>query len=1177
MFRPHISRPGHRRQPALALVVLLLCVGGFAVGAGAQGAPAVAPAVIEERVVGPYDVHVLAGGPGLTKPVPPESRVLRGDGAFTLSLWVEMRPDTPRTTLLAGLGDPAAEDFRFLGLMEGRPSLRFGPGSMISATAALPTSGWHCLAATFDGTISILYVDGAEAARGQFATANVAPRLVIAPAATRALQMGEHFGGDVAQVTVLPDAATAPEIRAAASHAPDAALLRWEEAAKPWEVQTRSGRLYLEPQDPSLMPHSRAPLGRPTVKPLPPANAPVLEPLGIAGSWMLRSKWMLQPAPQVAGDGPALSRVGFDDRNWMRATVPGTVLTTMVDRGVYPDPDFGLNNLAIPESLNKQDYWYRIEFPTPREAAGHHAALTFEGINYAAEVWLNGKQIGTVRGAFIRGQFDVSEVLKASGGNALAVRISPPPHPGIPEEESVLAGPGENGGAMCLDGPTFVATEGWDWIPAIRDRNSGLWQDVVLSITDQVRIGDPQVITRLPLPDLSTADVLIDVPVKNLSGAAVGASIKAAFEGVAVTKQAMLPPGESVVRFTAAEFPELHLSHPRLWWPNGYGRPELYHLNLTVNDGTVESDRKQLTFGVREVTYELSLFDSSGRLRRVEVAPTVAHARGEQVVDVRHPAMRQTAEFWASSLTQAGEHSPAVTAVTNEPEFTDLVLKVNGVRIAARGGNWGMDDSRKRVSREHLEPFFRLHRDANINIIRNWVGQNTEEMFYQLADEYGMMVWNDFWASTENYNLEPEDVPLFLANARDVVRRFRNHPSIVMWCGRNEGVPQPVLNLGLIDVLREEDGTRYYTPSSNRVNLRDSGPYHYERPDLYYTTLDKGFSVELGIASLSTRESLQASMAPADQWPVGDAWAYHDWHQGGNGDVHPLLEHMNEQFGAASGLNDFERKMQMYNYVGHRAIFEGFNQHLWSPNSGRMLWMTQPAWPSNLWQILSSDYDTQASYYGVKKACEPLHVQLDLSDFTVSAVNTTQQMASAVAVHATVYSLGGKQLLSRDGTLDLDANAVHPLFALGLAPLFAQEGVVLVKLEMRDARNALVSRNVYWLAAEERQYRKLNTLAPVTLHTKATAAREGDEIVIDVDLSNTASTPAIAAKLTLEDRRSGERILPAYLSDNYVSLLPGETVHVTMHYPIRTAPKPVKLSLRGWNVVETADPVEANF
>jgi len=513
--------------------------------------------------------------------------------------------------------------------------------------------------------------------------------------------------------------------------------------------------------------------------------------------------------------------------------------------------------------------------------------------------------------------------------------------------------------------------------------------------------------------------------------------------------------------------------------------------------------------------------------------------------------------------------------VTDEPGFTDLVIKVNGVRIAARGGNWGMDDSRKRVSREHLEPFFRLHREAHLNIIRNWVGQNTEETFYELADEYGMMVWNDFWASTQDYNVEPQDVPLFLANARDVVRRFRNHPSIILWCGRNEGVPQPVLNEGLIDVFREEDGTRYYTPGSNRIDLRNSGPYLYQDPVLYYTTLDKGFSVELGIASLSTLESLRASIAPADQWPVSDAWAYHDWHQSGNGDVHPFVQHMEQQFGAAGTMEDFERKAQMLNYVDHRAIFEGFNQHLFSPNSGRMLWMTQPAWPSNNWQILSSDYDTQASFYGVKKACEPLHIQLDLSNYMVTAVNTTGDPAKGLRTKATVYAISGKELFTRDMPFDLPANEASPLFALDLAPLFAQEQAVLVLLEMTDKNGATISRNVYWLAGEESGYRKLSAMPAGQISLDTTAREVDGESTVDVVLSNRGTVPVLATKLTLRNAATHERILPAYYSDNYVSLLPGETLQVNIRYPASISGKKVspEIGVRGWNIPESTTEV----
>ena len=1179
-MRTRPSFPFLRAGKMLPILALLPVLSSPSAKGQAQVLP-VKPEV-QERIVGPYDVHVLEGGKGLTKPIPPASRVLEASGSSTLSAWVLLEQNTPRTALIAGIGDPQKQDSRFLGLSDLHPVLRFGKDRELIASKALSSNGWHLLSATFDGTYTRLYIDGVEVAAASPILAQLDPVLTIAPAEELQGETFTHFGGLIAQVTLTPSVLPATALHALAAAPPDPAFLRLEEASQPWPIQVREQAGYLAPQDPALMPHSRAPLGKPVAHPVPPLSANALTPRD-PGSWTISQNWMLTTATQETPDGATLSQASFDTRKWMRATIPGTVLTTMIDRGVYPDSDFGLNNLAIPETLNKQHYWYRVEFETPHETLNHHLTLNFNGINYAAEVWLNGHHIGGIKGAFIRGSFDVSSLLIPDGQNALAVLIFPPPHPGIPNEQSLLGGPGENGGAMVLDGPTFVATEGWDWIPAIRDRNIGIWQDVVLSVSDQLQLGDPQVVTHLPLPDVSSAEVEISVPVQNLSSQPVDATLHARFEGVDIARTISVSPGQTKLTLSSAEFPQLHLEHPRLWWPNGYGRPDLYHLKLSIDEGTHESDHRDTAFGIREITYQLSLFDSTGKLRRVEVSPTEARMRKEQVVDVRHEGMRnREAEFYSASLTPVGEHSPAVKPVIDEPGLTDLVLKVNGVRIAARGGNWGMDDSRKRVSRAHLEPFFRLHQEANINIIRNWVGQNTEETFYELADEYGIMVWNDFWASTQDYNVEPEDVPLFLKNARDVVARFRNHPSIVIWCGRNEGVPQPTLNEGLIDIFREEDGTRYYTPGSNRINLRNSGPYFYQQPDLYYTKWDRGFSVELGVPSPSTRESLKASIAPADLWPISDAWAYHDWHQSGNGLVEPFMRKLEQEFGAAKDFEDFERKAQMLSYNEHRAIFEGFNQHLWTPNSGRMLWMTQPAWPSNMWQIFSSDYDTPGSFYGVKKACEPVHIQLDLSDYSVAAVNTSNVDSGSVTVYAAVYSLTNQTLLTHKEHLVLGPNRTVPAFTLALVPLFAQQGVVLVRLQMQDSSGKTLSENTYWLAAGDSEYRKLNTLAPVKLaasaasHSEASSTasnQKNNEAEVDLTLTNSSGTAALATKAVLVSVKSGLPVLPAYFSDNYVTLLPGETRTLTIRYPKQVAASNLKVELRGWNVEETSTAV----
>ncbi len=535
------------------------------------------------------------------------------------------------------------------------------------------------------------------------------------------------------------------------------------------------------------------------------------------------------------------------------------------------------------------------------------------------------------------------------------------------------------------------------------------------------------------------------------------------------------------------------------------------------------------------------------------------------------PEWREGWKSWVASLMPGGEHSPAVRALEDTKAAPYLVIKVNGVRIACRGGNWGMDDSRKRVSRAHLEPFFRLHHDANINIIRNWVGQNTEEVFYDLADEYGLLIWNDFWTSTQNYNIEPEDPALFLENARDTIQRFRNHPSIAMWCGRNEGVPQPIISDGLADLIDSLDGTRYYSPSSNQVNLQNSGPYKYQDPVLYYSTLNHGFSVETGTASLSTLESFRASVPKEDQWPINDVWAYHDWHHSGNGESAPFMAQVQTEFGAGTSLEDFERKAQMLNYVNHRAIFEGMNAHLWAPNSGRLLWMTQPAWPSNMWQILSSDYDTQASYYGVKKACEPVHVQLDLATYDVAVVNTTTASLTGLTVIADVYSLDNKSLLHREEKRDSPADAVAAGFRLDLAPLMA-DSVVLVKLQLKSGQGRSLSDNLYWLSVDYGNYRQLTKLPAAQLAATATSSRTGEKALVKVHLENHGGVAALETKLTLLGP-DGQRILPAYLSDNYVSLLPGERREIEIEYSATATATDPQVGVRGWNVPSEIVPV----
>jgi hypothetical protein len=1101
---------------------------------------------------GPYNARFLAGGIGITRAIDAGDPILRPAAAFSFSGWVRPGMRQPGAVTLMALGDAGHDDCRCFGLDGGHLYLQNG-ALRVAARATVPTDAWTHVAATADGATLILYQDGREVARARGANVAVDAALAIAPV------IGDrpHFGGALVEARLERDALGPAEIAARAATPPDFDLVQMRDVGVGWVWQSKANIGLFAQQDPWTLPRGAGRGHQPKVTEVPPT--PSLTPSG-PGHWQVGA-WRLIDAPSTVLNGAALSLAGVDTSRWYRATVPGTVLTTLIDQGVYPDPYYGLDNLKIPEKLARQDYWYRTSFINPA-AAGRQLRLRFDGINYAADIWVNDTKIGSTRGAFVRGVFRFDA---KSGENTIAVRVSPPPHPGIPHEQSIAGGVGENGGQLAIDGPTFVATEGWDWIPGIRDRDTGLWQPVTLEATGPVRLGDPQIITDLPLPRTDSADILIIVPMFNDTSATQRVTVSAEFDDVRVVRTFDVPPGETAARFTPVTDPALRIAHPRLWWPNGYGDPALHDLTLIATADGVESDRQQTRFGIREVSYDLSLFDAAGLLRRVEVRPTDGTLRGERLIDVRHVAIKQSPGGWAESLTPAGESSPAVVPAPADSPLPHLTLRVNGVRIAARGGSWGMDDALKRSDRTRLEPYFQLERDAHMNIIRNWMGNNDEPAFYDLADENGLMVLNDFWQSTQDFQVEPQDPALFLANARDVIMRYRNHPSIVVWFGRNEGVPYPMLNEGLDDAVAELDGTRWYTGSSNVINLQGSGPYNYRPPEGYFTALAAGFSVETGSPSLSTLEAIEASIPAGDRWPLSDAFAYHDWHFSGNGDTATFMAALATMYGPATSLADFERKAQMMNLETYKAIFEGFAGHLWTRNSGRLLWMTHPSWPSNSWQIYSSDYDTHAAYYGAKKAAEPVHIQLNLPDNALVVVNTTQRPLADVRASVRVFGLDNQLLFERTDTLDAPVNQAVTLSAVPLARLFADHPMLLVSLRLTDNAGTPLDDNFYWRGRDAGAYRALNDLPAVALDVKLSSPGVvGEHRAVSATVHNPAAAAALNIKLTLVDAH-GDRILPVSYSDNYIALLPGESRTILLSYPL-AAPANADLAVRGWNV-----------
>ena len=202
--------------------------------------------------------------------------------------------------------------------------------------------------------------------------------------------------------------------------------------------------------------------------------------------------WRVERKSVVTGDGAAISRVGFEDAGWVVATVPGTVLTSFYNAGAVADPNFGENQLYVSDSYFCADFWYRTEFEAPVVEAGEIVWLDFDGVNWKAQVYLNGEALGRIDGGFIRARFDVTGKLVAGKKNALAVLIEKNATPGSTKQKT-FENPSRNGGALGADNPTYHASIGWDWIPTIRGRNTGIWGDVRLRKTGAVTLEAPWV------------------------------------------------------------------------------------------------------------------------------------------------------------------------------------------------------------------------------------------------------------------------------------------------------------------------------------------------------------------------------------------------------------------------------------------------------------------------------------------------------------------------------------------------------------------------------------------------------------------------------------------------------------------------------------------------------------
>ncbi len=839
----------------------------------------------------------------------------------------------------------------------------------------------------------------------------------------------------------------------------------------------------------------------------------------------LSAGWKAKRASEVNADGIRLTTEEPDLTGWLNATVPGTVLTTLVNNGLMPEPWFGMNNEQIPdvwkEGREYYTYWFFTRFSSETLDSTKQVWLNFRGINYRADIYLNGHRLNeaTHEGMFLRQKYNVTALLNRQGHNRLAVRVEPPLHPGNPNG-------GQGGDGMIGHDVTMQFTAGWDWIQPVRDRNTGIWDEVTIEVTGDIDIRDGFARTRVPGPRLpgelqDPAFVTFSAELENPTDRLVEGEVALAYMGDTDRKKMKIEPHSTVT----VTFSEKKQTDPRVWWPNGIGQPSLYQAVITFHDKKDNTlDREDLMFGFRETG---SYFDDSTGAR---------------------------------------------------------IFTINGQKLFIRGANWIASDGMLRLNSGRYEAEVKMHAEMNMNMIRVWGGSITERPeFYEACDRHGILVWQDLWItgdcngrwpdtlrkaeSQEVRRMYPDDDSLFLLSVADQVKMLRNHPSLYMICGGNEFPPPPELDTLIRNTLDSLDGTRLYFSEStssdiltNTIGGTADGPYNVREPLWFFTQKWHPFNPEIGSVGLPNMESLKKMMDEKDLVvpegkEVNEVWRYHKYMGYGG---------MIERMGEVRDLKDFVTKAQLVNYDQYRSLVEGHTAHMWDWYTGFLIWKSQNPWPALKGQFYDWYHDQNAGFYGFKHAAAPVHLLFNPADSAIYAVNTMPKERKGLRLDAVLTDESGKEIWKRSQESVLDASNIIKVWDVDLRSTAAR--VHFLKLRITYVSTGLpIDENTYWLPFNG-DGRELMELPEAKIVGQMMKSNNGK---FTVDLANSGSVAAFFVRMKVIRASDGEIVTPVFFDDNYIVLLPGEKKSVQLDITLLKQDErntPLLLHLEGVNL-----------
>ena len=867
----------------------------------------------------------------------------------------------------------------------------------------------------------------------------------------------------------------------------------------------------------------------------------------------LDDNWALQTARKVRAAGDAISRPGFATDGWYRTTVPATVVGAQVAAGAFKDVYRGMNLRRLPgmtykiglnsfssvamqrQSPYAAPWWYRTEVSVPASFAGRRVWLHLGGVNYRADLWINGRHARAsdeIQGAYRVYDLDVTADVRAGAVNVIALQVW------APTEKQL--------------GINWV-----DWNPTPPDKNMGLWGAAYLTTSGPISVRHAQVVTHFPDATLAEARLTVMAELANPGDVAVNAVARASVDGgPALAQLVMLAPHESRrVTFAPAQFPALAVKSPKVWWPAEMGQPALHDLDVSVEVAGTVSDREAIRFGIREVTSELT--PDGYRLFRVNGRRVLIRGGGwAQDMLLRPDRARLEAQL--AYVLDMHLNTLRLEGQLESDAFFDLADEKGLLIIAGwcccdiweRWPKWppGTLDVATAQLRSQI---LRLRRHPALIA---WMNGSDGPPPANVEDAYARTLADAAWPNA------------ILNSAADAGSTVTGRTGVKMTGPYDYEPPS-------------------YWFSDRRKQLTKKGYANARFGGAY------GFNTETGPGpAIPPLESLKKMLPPEHLWPIDSVWAYH-----AAGERFQTMAQfragMDATYGKPADLSDFLRKAQAMAYDGQRAMFEAHARNKYTA-TGVIQWMLNSAWPSTFWHLYDYYLYPAGGYFGTKTACQPLHVLFAPDDRGVFVVSNRQEAARGLSVEAKVFDFALKEIFST--TVAVDAAADSSARVATIPPFPSPKGIYFVKLALVDPSGAVVARNFYWLPgtpsviawdrikdsaiAPVAAFEDMTALArlppaKVTAAARSATTRDGAASVT-VTITNPGPGLAFQTHVGIRNGADEDEVLPVLWEDNYLSLLPGESRSVTARYAPGTALGPeAVVVVDGWNVPAVTVPL----